>query len=35
MDCTAALYKLVQTVCVERLEALDENSQEADHVQFA
>ncbi|MDF0489015.1 HEPN domain-containing protein [Sphingomonas sp. H39-1-10] len=35
MDCTAALYKLVQSVCVERLDALNEISQEADHVQFA
>jgi len=35
MDCTAALYKLVQAVCIERLEALEEGPQEADHVQFA
>jgi hypothetical protein len=35
MDCTAALYKLVQAVCLERLDGLDEIAREADHVQFA
>lgn len=35
MDCTAALYKLVQAVCLERLDGLDEIAREAAHVQFA
>ena len=28
MDCTAALYKLVQAVCIERLEALEEGDRQ-------
>jgi hypothetical protein len=35
MDCTAALHRLVQTICLERLEAIASLAREADHARVA